>query len=66
MKESWKPCPMFCPNCGSLNYGYKSESEDEKIKYECVKCKVKFVRVQKGRRHDTIDLFSPHGQEVLI
>ena len=64
MKESWKPCPMFCPNCGSLNHGYKSE--DEKIKYECVKCKVKFVRVQKGRRHDTIDLFSPHGQEVLI
>ena len=25
MKESWKPYPMFCPNCGRLNYGYKSE-----------------------------------------
>ena len=34
MKESWKPYPMFCPNCGRLNYGYKSE--DNRIKYECV------------------------------
>ena len=52
---------MFCPNCGRLNYGYKSE--DNRIKYECVQCTVKFVRVQKGRRHDTIDLFAKVGHE---
>ena len=50
MKEVWKPYPMYCPNCGRLNYGNKSE--DNRIKYECVQCTVKFVRVQKGRRHD--------------
>lgn len=61
MKESWKPYPMFCPNCGRLNYGYKSE--DNRIKYECAQCTVKFVRVQKGRRHDTIDLFAKVGHE---
>ena len=48
MDELWKPYPMFCPNCG-------------KIKYECSKCMIKFVRVQKSRRHDTIDIYAPDG-----
>lgn len=54
---------MFCPNCGAINHGHKSE--DEKIRYECRKCTVKFVRVPKGRRHDTIELFAAQGQEKL-
>ena len=41
-------------------------SEDEKIRYECRKCTVKFVRVPKGRRHDTIELFAAQGQEALM
>ena len=56
MKRGWKTYPMFCPNCGAINHGHKSE--DEKIRYECRKCTVKFVRVPKGRRHDTIELFA--------
>ena len=55
---------MFCPNCGKMNYGYKGI--DEKIKYECDRCMVKFVRVRKGRRHDTIEMFAPPGQESVI
>lgn len=58
--ETWKPIPMFCPNCGKLNYGYKGG--DEKIKYECDQCMVKFVRVRKGRRYDTIEIFAAMGQ----
>ena len=61
--ENWKPIPMFCPNCGKLNYGYKSG--DEKIKYECDRCMVNFVRVRKGRRHDTIEMFAAPGQESI-
>ena len=64
MKENWKLYPMFCPNCGITSYGYKSE--DGKIRYVCRKCAVKFVRMQKGRRHDTIELFAAQGQEALM
>lgn len=48
----------------ATNHGHKSE--DEKIRYECRKCTVKFVRVPKGRRHDTIELFAAQGQEALM
>lgn len=27
MTETWKPIPMFCPNCGKMNYGYKGIDE---------------------------------------
>lgn len=64
LKKGWKTYPMFCPNCGAINHGHKSE--DEKIRYECRKCTVKFVRVPKGRRHDTIELFAAQGQEALM
>ena len=64
MTETWKPIPMFCPNCGKMNYGYKGI--DEKIKYECDRCMVKFVRVRKSRRHDTIEMFASPGQESVI
>ena len=58
--DTWTPIPMYCSNCGKLNYGYRNE--DGKIKYECDNCKVVFVRVEKGRRHDTIDMYAPAGQ----
>ena len=59
MDERWKPYPIFCPNCGKINYGYKNT--DGKIKYECIKCMIKFVRVHKSRSHDTIDIYAPDG-----
>ena len=60
-KEEWSPIPMHCANCGQLNYGYRNE--EGKIKYECTVCTVVSVRVQKGRRHDRIDIYAPIGQE---
>lgn len=50
--EQWMPMPMYCPNCGNLNYGY--QNNEGKIKYECTKCRIVFIRIKKGRRHDTI------------
>ena len=61
--EQWMPMPMYCPNCGNLNYGY--QNNEGKIKYECTKCRIVFIRIKKGRRHDTIDLYAPKEQERL-
>lgn len=52
--------PMYCSNCGELLYGYRND--EGKIKYECKRCGTVAVRVQKGRRHDKIDLYAPEGQ----
>ena len=62
--DTWTPVPMFCANCGHLNYGYRNENGI--IKYECKNCKAVSVRKQKGRRHDTIDLYAPAGQCPLM
>lgn len=59
-KEKWTAMPMYCANCGSLQYGFKND--EGKIKYECQTCGTVAVRVQKGRRHDKIDLYAPEGQ----
>jgi lysyl-tRNA synthetase class I len=58
--EKWVPVPMFCSNCGQLNYGYRND--EEKIRYECRRCSAVSVRIQKGHRHDTIELYAPEGQ----
>ena len=59
-KDNWTPIPMYCSNCGELLYGYRND--EGKIKYECKRCGTVAVRVQKGRRHDKIDLYAPEGQ----
>jgi len=52
--------PMFCPNCGHLNIGYKNK--DGKIKYHCKRCDTSIVRTQKSRRKEFIEIFAPVGQ----
>lgn len=59
-KDNWTPIPMYCSNCGALLYGYRND--EGKIKYECKRCGTVAVRVQKGCRHDKIDLYAPEGQ----
>ena len=41
---------------------YDYRNDEGKIKYECKRCRTVAVRVQKGRRHDKIDLYAPEGQ----
>ena len=60
--DNWTPIPMYCSNCGALLYGYRND--EGKIKYECKRCGTVAVRVQKGRRHDKIDLYAPEGQLI--
>ena len=62
--DNWQPIPMFCPNCGKMNYGYMSG--DDRIKYDCDRCMVRFIRIRKSRRHDTIEIYAPPGEESII
>jgi len=61
--EEWIPFTWHCPNCGAKVTGYKNEKGT--IKVECRRCYVVMVRSFKGRRHDTIDLYAPKGEERL-
>lgn len=63
LKDEWVPFSWHCSNCGAIVAGYKNEKGT--IKVECKKCGVVMVRSFKGRRHDTIDLFAPNGQERM-
>ena len=54
--DTWTSTPTFCPNCGVLCYGHRNN--EKKVRYECGRCKVVFIRIRKGRRHDTIELFT--------
>ena len=55
---------MYCNNCGQLNYGL--QRNDGKIKYECKKCKMVFVRTIKNRRHQTIEIYAPKGEHLAV
>lgn len=59
--DEWAPCVWHCSNCGELVSGLKNENGD--IKVQCKKCGMVMVRRMKGRRHDTIELYAPKGQE---
>lgn len=61
--EGWVPYPLYCPNCGHLNIGYKDSKG--KLRYECNRCLSVLVRVMKGRRHDIIDLYPPSDEERI-
>lgn len=62
--EEWVPFSWHCPNCGAKVIGYKNEKGT--IKVECTRCRVVMVRTFKGRRHDTIDIYAPKGEERVV
>lgn len=55
MNNSQKPKPMYCPNCGNLNYG--TENSSGKIRYKCKCCRLVMIRFPKGRRHDVVEIY---------
>lgn len=59
--EEWVPYTWYCSNCGEKVSGLKNA--DGVIKAQCSRCRTVMVRRLKGRRHDTIDLYAPKGQE---
>lgn len=59
--DEWISLSWHCSNCGNIVQGFKNSKGN--IKVECNKCHVIMIRTIKGRRHDTIDLYAPRGQE---
>lgn len=62
--EEWTPFSWHCPNCGKIVSGYRGT--DGRIKVQCINCRVVMSRKIMGRRHDTIDLYAPEGQEHVV
>lgn len=56
-QDNWKIVSWYCPNCGQLIGGIPNA--EGKIKTSCGKCKTEMVLKNKGRRHDTLELFAP-------
>jgi predicted RNA-binding Zn-ribbon protein involved in translation (DUF1610 family) len=62
-EELWTTVPMYCPNCGTINDGYRNS--EGKIKYECPRCGLVMVRTYKNRRHDLLEITIPEGMARL-
>jgi len=63
-EQEWKPAYMYCMNCAEKVVGFRNK--EGKVKIECPKCGVKYVSQRKSRRHETIDVYAPAQQEMLI
>ena len=60
--QGWVPVSWFCVNCGTKVMGFKNKHN--KVKAECSKCKIYYVRTYKGRHHKSMKLFYPEEDEV--
>lgn len=55
--NSWRPLSWYCPNCGQKVTA--SQNNNGEFKVTCMQCKNSMVRIPKGRRHYTIELYAP-------
>lgn len=62
-ENSWVTYPIYCFNCSSMVMGQKNRKGD--IRYHCNHCGCNLVRTDKSRRHATIDVYAPDGEEAL-
>ncbi len=60
--EEWRPFVWRCSQCGADVTGYKNARGD--IKVQCGRCKLVMVRTIKGKRHSTMELYTPKGVET--
>jgi ribosomal protein S27AE len=51
-----EPVQMFCPNCGKLVIGYKSE--DGAVRISCHRCKVVLYSKQRSKREINIKMIA--------
>ena len=58
-QDNWKIVSWYCPNCGHLIGGIPNA--EGKIKASCGKCKTEMVLKNKGRRHDTLEMYAPQA-----
>lgn len=64
MEEMWTPRSWYCSNCGNKVTAFMNGSGSFKV--ECSRCRVVMVRTSRSRRHDTINIYAPDGQEHTI
>ena len=55
--QGWVPVSWFCVNCGTKVMGFKNKHN--KVKAECSKCKIYYVRTYEGRHHRSLKMFYP-------
>lgn len=55
-KAEWKQYDCFCPVCGKHLYGYKKSNGE--IKMKCDECHIVLIKVNMGRRHTKIDVYT--------
>ena len=55
--QGWVPVSWFCVNCGTKVMGFKNKHN--KVKAECSKCKIYYVRTYEGRHHRSMKMFYP-------
>ena len=55
-QDNMRIVSWYCPNCGQLISAFPNG--EGKVKISCCKCKTRMVLNNKGRRHDTLDLFA--------
>ena len=60
---SWTAVQMYCPNCGTLNVGYKDQ--EGKYRFRCKRCTVVLLRSYKNRRQDVIEITLPSLTTML-
>ena len=58
-KNYWETVKIYCPNCGTLNFGYKNDLGNSK--FQCSKCSLVMLRSYKSRRKDIVELSIPKG-----
>ena len=56
-KPGWNPVYWYCGECGTRIMGFKNKRN--KVKAECPKCKVYYVRTYEGRHHRSMKMFYP-------
>ena len=56
-QNNWEVVSWYCPNCGHPISGVPND--EGRIKTTCNRCKTEMVMKNKGRRHDTLELFGP-------
>lgn len=58
-----KAIKVVCNNCFQQTFGFRDETGT--IKFQCAKCGSVTVSKAMGRRHVHIDMYAPHGQELI-
>lgn len=59
-RDNWRMVSWHCPNCGNLVSGYPNA--DGNVKVTCRKCGTEMVMKDKGRRHNTLEVYAPKNQ----